>query len=238
MILLPAIDLYGGKAVRLYKGDYAQMTVYSERPCEVAADFAACGARWVHLVDLEGARGGETPNLALIAEIVRASGLRAEVGGGVRSMAVVERYAEAGVSRVVLGTAAVTDPDFLEQAVRAYGGLIAVGVDIRDGFVAIRGWTEQSAFAAVDFCRRMEDMGVETLVCTDISRDGAMRGTNMALYEELTGTLKRTRVMASGGVSSLEDVRGLRAAGLYGAIVGKAYYTGAIDLRQALEVAK
>ncbi len=237
MILLPAIDLFGGKAVRLYKGDYAQMTVYSERPMEVAQDFAACGAEWIHMVDLEGARSGGTPNVETISRIVRETGLRAEVGGGVRSMEVVERYVEAGVSRVVIGTAAVTDPSFLAEAVRAFGEKIAVGVDLRDGFVAIRGWTEKTALAALDFCRRMEDAGVKTIVCTDISRDGAMRGANRGLYRELSAAVGM-EIVASGGVSSLEDVRALREAGLYGAILGKAYYTGAVDLRAALEAAQ
>ena len=236
MILLPAIDLYDRKAVRLYQGDYAQMTVYSEDPPELAADFLAAGAECLHVVDLEGARSGDTPNLETVSALAQ-SGLFTEVGGGVRSMAVVETYLSAGVDRVILGTAAVTDEGFLKEAVGTYGGRIAVGADFRDGFVAIKGWTEKTSLPALDFCRHMEDLGVETLICTDISRDGAMQGANRSLYRELTEALG-LKIIASGGVSTLEDVAALKAQGLYGAIIGKAYYTGAIDLKKAIEAAK
>ena len=237
MLILPAIDLYGGKAVRLYKGDYAQMTVYSDDPPAVARDFAAQGAGWIHLVDLEGAKSGETPNLETVRAIVAAAPLKAEIGGGIRSMETVERYLEAGVRRVILGTAAVTDEAFLRNAAARYGEQIAVGVDIRDGFVAIKGWTEKSALGAMDFCKKMQDMGIQTIICTDISKDGAMQGANHALYKTLSATLSLDLV-ASGGVSSLEDVKRLRDMGLYGAIIGKAYYTGAVSLREAIEVAQ
>ena len=235
MLIFPAIDLFEGKAVRLYQGDYAQMTVYSEDPPKLAADFLAAGASCLHVVDLEGARSGATPNLDTVRALAR-SGLFTEVGGGVRSMAAAEAYLSAGVGRVILGTAAVTDEGFLKEAVAAYGDRIAVGADFRDGFVAIRGWTEKTSLPALEFCRRMEDLGVETLICTDISRDGAMRGANRSLYKELTEAL-RLRIIASGGVSALEDITALKAQGLYGAIIGKAYYTGAIDLRKAIEAA-
>ena len=235
MLIFPAIDLFEGKAVRLYQGDYAQMTVYSGDPPSLAADFRAAGASCLHVVDLEGARSGLTPNLETVRALVK-SGLFTEVGGGIRSMAVVETYLSAGVGRVILGTAAVTDEAFLKEAAAAFGGKIAVGADFRDGFVAIRGWTEKTALPALDFCRRMEDLGIETLICTDISRDGAMRGANRSLYRELTEALS-LNIIASGGVSTLEDVTALKAQGLYGAIIGKAYYTGAIDLRKAIEAA-
>ena len=235
MLIFPAIDLFEGKAVRLYQGDYAQMTVYSEDPPKLAADFLAAGASCLHVVDLEGARSGATPNLDTVRALAR-SGLFTEVGGGVRSMAAAEAYLSAGVGRVILGTAAVTDEGFLKEAVAAYGDRIAVGADFRDGFVAIKGWTEKTSLPALEFCRRMEDLGVETLICTDISRDGAMRGANRSLYKELTEAL-RLRIIASGGVSALEDITALKAQGLYGAIIGKAYYTGAIDLRKAIEAA-
>ena len=235
MLIFPAIDLFEGKAVRLYQGDYAQMTVYSDDPPSLAADFRAAGASCLHVVDLEGARSGLTPNLETVRALAN-TGLFTEVGGGVRSMAVVETYLSAGVSRVILGTAAVTDEGFLKEAVAAYGSKIAVGADFRDGCVAIRGWTEKTALPALDFCRHMEDLGVETLICTDISRDGAMRGANRSLYRELTEALK-LNIIASGGVSTLEDITALKAQGLYGAIIGKAYYTGAIDLRKAIEAA-
>ena len=237
MLIFPAIDLYDGKAVRLYKGDYAQMTVYSENPPEIAETFCQQGADCLHLVDLEGAKTGETPNLDTIKRIRAAAPLFIEVGGGVRSMAVVERYLEAGIDRVILGTAAVTDPVFLREAVETYREKIAVGVDIRDGKVAIKGWTEKSALDAFDFCRELQSLGVQTVICTDISRDGAMQGTNRALYGELSKTFS-LNIVASGGVSSIDDIKALRALDLYGAIIGKAYYTGAIDLKEALEAAK
>ncbi len=237
MILFPAIDLYEGKAVRLFKGDYAQMTVYSDHPEEIARDFAACGATHVHLVDLEGARSGETPNLDTVLKLREASGLFCEIGGGIRNMDVVERYLNAGLDRVILGTAAVEDEAFLRKAVEKYGAKIAVGADVRDGFIAVKGWTEKSAVGLMDFCEKMERIGVRTLICTDISRDGAMRGTNREMYRELSKRLG-LQIMASGGVSSMEDIESLREMNLYGAIIGKAYYTGDIDLKKAIEVCK
>jgi phosphoribosylformimino-5-aminoimidazole carboxamide ribotide isomerase len=236
MILFPAIDLYAGKAVRLYKGDYRQMTVYSENPPELAETFKACGAEYLHTVDLEGARDGTAPNFALVAAFAQKSGLRVQVGGGIRTEETIQKYLDAGVFRVVLGTAAATNPDFLAAMCAKYGDKIAVGADLKDGFVAIRGWTEKSALTCDAYFARLQSLGVKTAVCTDISRDGAMRGTNRALYEKLSRTYALDLV-ASGGVSSLGDIRALRAMNLYGAIVGKAYYTGAIDLRAALEAA-
>ena len=214
MIIYPAIDLYQGKAVRLYQGDYANMTVYSDRPLSVAEDFVRQGATHIHLVDLEGARTGETPNLPA-----------------------VKAYLSAGVLRVILGTAALQDPTFLAAAVAAYGEKIAVGADVREGCIAVRGWLETSACSLEDFLSRMQAAGVRTVVCTDISRDGAMRGANLELYRRLSERF-RMDVIASGGVSALDDVRELRRMGLAGAIIGKAYYTGAVSLREAIEVAK
>ena len=237
MILFPAIDLFEGKAVRLFKGDYAQMTVYSEHPEEIGKDFAACGATHAHLVDLEGAKSGETPNLETVIRIRESSGLFCEIGGGIRSMEVVKRYLDAGLDRVILGTAAVEDEKFLTAAVEKYGEKIAVGADVRDGYIAVKGWTEKSSIGLMDFCRKMEKIGVKTLICTDISRDGAMRGTNREMYRELSEELG-LQITASGGVSSLEDVESLRKMDLYGAIIGKAYYTGNIDLKEAVRIAK
>ena len=237
MIIFPAIDLYEGKAVRLYKGDYAQMTVYSEHPEEIALDFAARGATHAHLVDLEGARSGRTPNLETVLKLKEAAGLFCEIGGGIRSMETVKTYLDAGLDRVILGTAAAEDPAFLRKALDAYGEKIAVGVDVKDGFVAVKGWTEKSALRFMDFCREMERLGVRTLICTDISRDGAMRGTNREMYRQLSETLG-LQITASGGVSAMEDVAELRRMNLYGAIVGKAYYTGDIDLKKAIEAAR
>lgn len=237
MYIYPAIDLYGGKAVRLYKGDYAQMTVYSDDPVSVAKDFAAAGASHIHLVDLEGAKIGKPANLATIAKIVETTGLFAEVGGGIRDMETVDSYLAIGVSRVILGTAAVKDPDFLQAALAKYGKKIAVGVDLKDGFVAIKGWTETSDLKAEDFFEKMQNLGVKTIICTDISRDGAMKGTNRELYRALSEKFT-IDLIASGGVSSMEDVRALVAMKLHGAIIGKAYYIGAVNLKEAVEAAK
>ena len=237
MIIFPAIDLYEGKAVRLLKGDYRQMTVYSDHPEEIGRDFTARGATHAHLVDLEGARDGTTPNLDTVLRLKEETGLYCEIGGGIRSMETVKTYLESGLDRVILGTAAVTDPGFLDQTLERYGERIAVGVDTRDGFVSIRGWTEQSSLPFMDFCRQMADRGVRTLICTDISRDGAMRGTNRELYSRLSRELS-LQITASGGVSTLEDVRALREMGLYGAIIGKAYYTGAVRLEEAVREAQ
>lgn len=237
MYLYPAIDLYQGKAVRLYQGDYNQMTVYSTQPSEVAKSFQLCGARRLHLVDLEGARDGTTSNLPVIEKILERTNLFTEVGGGIRSIETAGRYLSLGVDRVILGTAAVNDEVFLKEALDRFGAKVAVGVDLKDGFVAIRGWTEKSKITADDFFEKMEKMGVCTIICTDISKDGAMQGTNRELYKHLSQKFS-IDLIASGGVSSLEDVVALKDMGLHGAIIGKAYYTGAIDLRQALEVAR
>ena len=238
MNLFPAIDLYGGKAVRLYKGNYDEMTVYNDDPVSVAKDFEACGAKYIHLVDLEGARTGETPNLDVIKRIVSETKLFAEVGGGIRSMDTIEKYISAGVSRVILGTAAVKNPSFLMAALLKYGEAVAVGVDIRDGMVAINGWTENSALYYTEFMERLISIGVRTVIVTDISRDGAMKGTNRSLYAELADQFPALNVIASGGVSSLDDVKALSDMDIYGAIIGKAYYTGAIDLAEALRISK
>ena len=237
MLIYPAIDLYEGKAVRLYKGDYAQMTVYSDDPASVGEKFRDAGAAQMHIVDLEGAKNGTTPNFDTIIKIKERSGLFCEVGGGIRTIETIDKYISTGIDRVILGTAAVTEKGFVERAVSKYGEKIAVGIDIKDGYVAIKGWTEKSAFTVYDFTAKMQSIGVKTMICTDISRDGAMKGTNHELYDELMRRFDM-RLIASGGVSSIEDVKRLADAGMYGAIVGKAYYTGAIDLCEAIEVAR
>lgn len=237
MNIFPAIDLYEGSAVRLFKGDYNQMTVYDKNPLNIAKKFEECGAEFLHMVDLEGAKTGLTPNLETIENIVKNTSLFVELGGGIRSMETVEKYLSIGVSRVILGTAAITDEAFLDEAIAKYGEKIAVGVDIKDGFVAIKGWTEKSQYTFEDFCKKMQDKGVKTLICTDISKDGAMKGTNRELYKSLSESLSLD-IIASGGVSSIDDVKALREMNLYGAIIGKAYYTNAIDLKEAIEVAK
>ena len=236
MLIYPAIDLYDGKAVRLFKGDYQNMTIYSENPIEIARDFEHAGATCIHMVDLEGARDGTTPNLSIVRQVAQETNLFVEIGGGIRSMETVDAYFSAGVDRIILGTAAVNDPEFLHRAVAKYGEKIAVGADVKDGYIAIKGWLEQSALTLDAFLEQMEALGIRNVICTDISRDGAMRGTNLELYRELSRKYKMD-ITASGGVSTLEDVRQLRRMDLYGAIIGKAYYTGAIDLKEAIEVA-
>ena len=237
MIIFPAIDIVGGKAVRLFKGDYSQMTVYSDDPAAVAADFVKCGADHLHLVDLEGAKDGGTPNLETVKRIREACDMFIEIGGGIRSMQTIEKYLSIGVDRVILGTAAVKDEELLRSAVGKYGEKIAVGVDIKDGFVAIKGWLEKSEFTGMEFCKKMQETGVSNIICTDVSKDGAMKGTNLPLYREMTEKLS-VKITASGGVSSLQNIKELKAIDISGAIIGKAYYTGAIDLREALEAAK
>lgn len=237
MLIYPAIDIFSGKAVRLFKGDYAQMTIYNENPEEVALDFLKSGATHIHLVDLEGAKSGETPNIEKVMSIKKVTGLFCEIGGGIRSMEIIDRYISAGVDRVILGTAAVTNEGFVEEAVQKYGEKIAVGIDIKDGLVAIKGWTETSNIDAFEFCEKMQKIGVKTVICTDISKDGAMQGTNHQLYRELSDKFS-LNIIASGGVSSIDDIKKLAELKLYGAIVGKAYYTGAVSLKEAIEVAK
>lgn len=237
MKIFPAIDLYDNKAVRLYKGNYDQMTVYSENPLELAKNFAAQGAEYLHLVDLAGAKDGTTPHLPLVSRIAQETNLFTEIGGGIRSMETVRRYLDAGVDRVILGTAAVEKPDFTREAVEAYGEKIAIGIDVKDGFVAVKGWLQKSQVSCEEMFEKMQALGVKTVICTDISRDGAMQGTNRVLYGALQEKYNMN-IVASGGVSTLEDVKALRALGLYGAIIGKAYYIGAIDLQEAMEAAR
>lgn len=235
MELYPAIDLRNGDAVRLLQGDYDKMTVYSHKPLELALSFQADGAKNLHLVDLDGAKDGNTPNFQVIEDIVKATDLFVEVGGGIRNMDTVRKYLEIGVGRVIIGTAAITDPRFLQEAVAAYGEKIAVGVDVKGEYVATHGWTQVSGENIYDFCAKLQNMGVKTIICTDISKDGAMQGVNLELYEKL---LKRVsmEIIASGGVTDINDLELLSKAGVAGAIMGKSLYTGSIDLKGALEM--
>ena len=237
MLIFPAIDLFQGQTVRLFQGDYKKMTVYDTEPLNTAKKFESYGAEWLHIVDLEGAKTGEAVNLDTIIKIISSCKLKCEVGGGVRNMKIIERYINSGIERVILGTAAVTEKNFVEDAVKNFGEKIAVGVDIKNNNVAIKGWQENSNLDAINFCERMQNIGVKTIICTDISKDGAMKGTNILLYKTLTEKLK-INIIASGGVSSLDDVRNLAELNLYGAIIGKAYYTGAINIKEAIEAAK
>lgn len=237
MNIFPAIDLYDKKAVRLFKGDYNQMTVYSDKPWEIAIDFEKSGAKFIHVVDLEGAKTGKTPNLEVVKKIAESTSLFLEIGGGIRDMETVKTYLENGADRVILGTSAVNDEDFLKQAVDTYKEKIAVGADVKDGYIAIKGWIEKSQYSLEEFLNKMQGIGVKTVICTDISKDGAMKGTNIELYKELSQKFTLD-IVASGGVSTLDDVLSLKEMNLYGAIIGKAYYTGAINLKEAIEVCK
>lgn len=237
MVLFPAIDILSQKAVRLYKGDYNKVTVYSDKPWEYAEDFVRRGCSAIHIVDLDGARSGETINIETVKKISEVKGLYSEIGGGIRNMETVEKYLDAGVSRVILGTAALQNPVFLKEAVKKYGSKIAVGVDLKDGKVAVKGWLETSEKDGIEFLKELEDIGVENVIVTDISRDGAMKGTNVELYKRIKNEVS-LKVTASGGVSSMEDIKALKALDIYGAIIGKAYYTGAIKLEEALEVCR
>lgn len=237
MYIFPAIDLYEGKAVRLLRGEYDKMTVYSENPIEIAYEFESLGASHIHMVDLEGAKNGGTPNIDIVRQVAEKTGLFVEIGGGIRSMDVIDVYIDAGIDRVILGTAAVQNTEFVKAAVDKYGGRIAVGADIKDGYVAIKGWTEKSQYTCFEFCDEMQNLGVKTLICTDVSKDGAMQGTNRELYKELSKKFNM-QIVASGGVSTIDDVKVLAKMNLYGAIIGKAYYTNAISLKKAIEVAE
>lgn len=237
MIIFPAIDLYDKKAVRLYKGDYQNMTVYSENPIEIAKDFEQKGATHIHIVDLEGSKFGTTPNIDIVRQIANETSLFVEIGGGIRTIETAQKYIDAGVSRIILGTAAVEDDSFLETCIDKFGEKTAVGADVKDGFIAIKGWLEKSKLTLDDFLLKMQNLGIKNVICTDISKDGAMKGTNLELYRELSQKYSLD-ITASGGVSTIEDIKNLREMEIYGAIIGKAYYIGAIDLCEALEVAK
>lgn len=233
MILFPAIDLYQNKVVRLLKGDYNKVTVYSEDPVGKAKEIEEMGGKWLHLVDLEGARDGNTPHAKLVSDICQETGLQVEIGGGIRDFETIDQYLSAGAARVILGTKAVTDRTFLTEAVRKYGERVAVGVDALNEKVAVKGWKEILDVDMIDFLKEIRDLGVKTAIVTDISKDGAMQGTNLPLYETLS-KIEGLNITASGGISSLYDLKALKAMNLYGAILGKAMYTGAVDLKKAL----
>lgn len=235
MKIFPAIDLYHGAAVRLYKGDYNRMTVYHPDPCHVARIFRELGAEHLHMVDLEGAKCGEVCCYDLVKRIVNETGLAVEIGGGIRTEASIIRYLEAGVERVILGTAAVNNRPFLQAIAQTYGDRIAVGIDIRDGMVAVNGWVEKTQVSCDEMFAYISALGISRVICTDISRDGAMNGTNRPLYAALSAQYP-VNIVASGGVSTLDDIAALRDMNLFGAIIGKAYYTGAIDLTEAIRM--
>ncbi|MBR2593771.1 MAG: 1-(5-phosphoribosyl)-5-[Firmicutes bacterium] len=236
MKIFPAIDLIDGCAVRLVKGDYAQKTVYSDNPAEVAKGFRKAGAEFIHIVDLDGAKSGNTDNFETIKKVIDESGLKVEIGGGIRDEKTIEKYISAGTYRVILGTAAITNPGFTKEMVQKYSEKIAVGADIKEGKVAIKGWLELSDKTLFDFCRDLEEIGVKTLICTDISKDGMLGGTNIGLYKELSEKFN-IDIVASGGISTLSDIKTLSKMKIAGAILGKALYTGALDLAEAIKTA-
>lgn len=237
MKIFPAIDLKDKKAVRLLRGDYNQVTVFNDNPVEVAKKFESLGAEYLHVVDLDGAKDGETTNFYTVKDIIENTSLKVEIGGGIRSEEVIKKYIDAGAYRVILGTVAVTDPEFTYAMIEKYGNKIAVGVDISDGYVAVKGWTEISSVTCDQLFSVLEEKGVDTIICTDISKDGAMQGTNLELYKSLSEKYK-INIVASGGVSDIDNVKALAKIGVYGAILGKALYLEKIDLSQAIEVAK
>ena len=236
MNIIPAIDLYEGKVVRLLRGDYANMTVYAEDAAREAERIASFGAKYLHVVDLEGARDGKTSNFDTVRRICAASSMEVEIGGGIRDLATIERYLAVGVSRVILGTKAVTDEQFLVDALARFGAdAVEIGVDAKDGKVAVHGWTQVLDVDMMEFIAHLETLGVRHVICTDISKDGAMKGTNLTLYREL-GAFRGLKITASGGISGYDDIRALREMNLWGAIVGKAMYTGDIDIAEAIRI--
>ena len=237
MILFPAIDLRDGQVVRLVEGDYDRMTVYGHDPLAVAQAYREAGAECLHVVDLDAALAGAQKNLEMIQKLAKESGLFLEVGGGVREEASARRYLDAGVGRVILGSAAVENPGLLEQLAKRYPGRAAAGVDARNGFVAIHGWKTVTDLDAYAFVESLPSRGVDTVIYTDISRDGKLQGPNLSAYERLAG-IQGMRVIASGGVSTEKDVQALAALNLYGAIIGKALYDGRITLKAALAAAQ
>jgi phosphoribosylformimino-5-aminoimidazole carboxamide ribotide isomerase len=240
MIIFPAIDLLNGAVVMLYQGKYDAASKYNDDPLAAARSFADLGAEALHIVDLEGAKSGGTPHLEIISGIAAETDLFIQVGGGIRSLEKIEKYLNNGIDRVILGTAALTDKDLLKEAIKIYGEQIAVGLDLKDGKAAIRGWTETVNSGAEVFAH-LADLGVRTVICTDVSKDGALQGPNLGLYKMLSAQFSAqygVDIIASGGVTNIDDVAQLRSLDLYGAIIGKACYTGSIDLKTAIEVAK
>ena len=237
MIILPAIDMISGRPVRLYQGDYSRSEIVADSVVETAESFAAAKAGYIHMVDLDGAKSGRRENAKLIAETAARVNVPVECGGGIRTLEDISWYINNGVSRVILGTAAINNEELLKEALRLYGDRIAVGMDCRDGYACSDGWLQSSEYYYLDFAKHLEELGVRNIIFTDISRDGTLSGPNLEMLENLKNTVS-CDITASGGIRSIEDIRNLAALGLYGAIIGKAYYPGAIDLREAIEAAR
>lgn len=235
MKIFPAIDLRDGDVVRLLKGDYNQMTVYGENPLEVAEEFEDAGAEYLHVVDLDGAIDGSQPNFAAVKDIIEGTGLKVEIGGGIRNEDIIVDYAQIGALRVIIGTMAIKDPEFTQRMIKKHGRNVAVGVDISDGYVAIKGWTEVTDKTVDDMCGELIDSGVRTIICTDISKDGAMEGTNIELYRRLQEEYgDYVDIIASGGISTMDDLEKLYEIGVDGVIIGRALYNGALDLADVM----
>ncbi len=234
MYIFPAIDLFDSKAVRLLKGDYEKMTVYSDNPVDIVRDFEKNGISHMHMVDLEGAKSGDNKNFKMIARIRESSALFMQLGGGIRSMEQAEKYLDLGINRIILGTAAIEDEGLLERLVDKYQERIAVGVDVKDGIVKTHGWRKSTGIHLKDFCEKLNALNIKTIIATDISKDGAMKGTNIALYENLK-QLTDADLVASGGIHSIEELKKIYDLDLYGAIIGRAYYTGDIKLSEAVK---
>ena len=238
MRIYPAIDIIDGACVRLVQGDYSQKTKFAEDPCEVALRWQREGGEFVHIVDLDGAKSGEMPNLELICRIANTLDVPIEVGGGIRNMEAAERYLENGVERVIIGTSALSNPEFVKKAVEKYGDRIAVGIDAKDGMVAVNGWEEVSSVSALDLAKKMEELGVAYIIYTDIATDGMLKGPNKEAMAEMVQAVPKVNIIASGGVTTIEDVEALIETGVEGAIIGKALYTDKIDLAEAVEKAR
>lgn len=237
MQIFPATDIIGGKVVRLTKGDYNEVKIYADSPAEMAREFMKAGATNLHMVDLDGAKHGSPVNFDAIREAAQIKGLFIEVGGGIRDMKRIEDYLGLGVKRVILGTAAVKNYPFVEEAVKEFGKAVAVGVDAKDGFVAVSGWQETTSVKSVEFCKKLRDTGVSTVIYTDISKDGMLSGTNLEIYKELS-EIKGLDIVASGGITFAQEIETLRDMNIYGAIVGKAVYEGRLSLKDALKAAE
>lgn len=237
MIIYPAIDLRGGRCVRLVQGDFEQTTEYSKNPMETALHWAECGATWLHLVDLDGARQEKNDNRSIICDIASRLSIPVQTGGGIRTMADIEELLSQGVARVILGTAAVQNPDFAAEAVSKYGDKIAVGIDAKDGYAAVSGWEAVSSWHAVDLALTLKKSGVRHIIYTDIATDGMLTGPNLSAMREMVSAFG-SGIIASGGVGSIEDLQNLIPTGVSGAIVGKALYTGRVDLQKAVQLEK
>ncbi len=237
MIIYPAVDVREGKCVRLTQGEFDKQTVYSDNPVEMALKWEKMGAQYLHVVDLDGARTGKAQNIAVISEMAVKMGIPVQVGGGIRTIEMIETVLCKGIERVILGTSAVKDPELVKRAVKTFENNVVIGIDAKDGMVAIEGWEKTSEFKAVDFARKMEELGAKTIIYTDISRDGMLSGPNLKAMEEMVKAVK-IDIIASGGVGKLEDIKNLKETGVSGVIVGRALYTGDVDLKQAIEIGR